>query len=246
MLRLSLALRRSPATAVLLCASILIAGCGAGSESEAAAPAADATSTQRSDDQEPAASEGPEQDTIEDVIPQRLAPAPGVSAEFTSGTWESGPAAWLEASSRCADLLLFEGVETSGPDDREAFFWVYWRSDDALPWEQVTIIETFGEFGWATPSDPSLVAPDLISVPTEWVEVVRYERWPAPGPSADPEEPTMIPADGYAVIARTVAPAGFIGAGSVIIGERSQSDHDPRRLLETLELDLRALIDSCD
>jgi len=246
MLRLPLILGRSPAVAVLLCATILVAGCGAGSAPEATTPAASSPSTQRSDGPEPAAPEGPEQDTVEDVIPQRLVLAPGVSAEFTAGAWESGPAAWLEVSSRCADLLLFEGLEISGPDDRKAYFWVYWRSDDALPWEQVTIIETFGEFGWATPSDPSLVAPDLISVPMEWIEVVRYERWPAPGPSTDPDEPTLIPADGYAVIARTVAPAGFVGAGSVIIGDRWESDHDPRRLLETLELDLQALIDSCD
>jgi hypothetical protein len=172
--------------------------------------------------------------------------APGVSAEFTSGTWESGPAAWLEGSSRCADLLLFEGLENSGPGDRKAYFWVYWRSDDALPWEQVTIIESFGEYGWGTVADLSVVTPDRLSVPTEWIDVIRYERWPAPGPSTDPEEPAMTPADGFAVIARTTSPEGFVGVGSVIIGERSESDHDPRRLLETLEVDFQALIDSCD
>jgi len=231
---------------VLLCAFILAAGCGAGSEPEAAAPAADATPTQPSDSPEPDAPAGPEPPTAEDVIPQRLAMAPGVSAEFTSGTWESGPATWLDASSRCVDLRVFEGLETSGADDRKVLFWVYWRSDEALPWEQVTVADSFGEFGWGTPSDPLLVVPDRVSVPTEWIEVVRYDRWPAPGPSIRPGEPTMLPADGFAVIARTLTPSGFVGVGSVIIGEPSESDHDPRRLLETLELDLKALIDSCD
>jgi len=231
---------------VLLCATVLAAGCGTGSEPEASAPRADATSTQPSVSPEPVAPTAPEPDTVEDVIPQRLALAPGVSAELTSGTWGSGPATWLDASSRCVDLRVFEGLETSGADDRKGLFWVYWRSDDALAWEQVTIIEAFGEFGWGTPVDPSLVTPDRISVPTEWIEVVRYDRWPAPGPSTRPGEPTMIPADGFAVIARTVTPSGFLGAGSVIFGEPSESDHDPRRLLETLELDLQALIATCD
>lgn len=74
------------------------------------------------------------------------------------------------------------------------------------------------------PGDASLFAPARISVPTEWIEVIRYERWPVPGSDPEPGELATVPADGLAVIARTVEAAGF---------------------LETLELDLQELIASC-
>jgi hypothetical protein len=241
--------RRFAAASLLLCVATAVAGCTAGSEPEAVPPLSDVAPTQQPPGQaaplDPELLGGSEEDPLEGSISQRLALAPGVNAEFTAGTWESGPAEWLEVTSRCQDLLLFVGRNTSVADDREARFWVYWRSDDALPWDQVTIADSFGEFGWGTPSDAALVPPERISARTEWIEIVRYERWPAPGPSTDPEEPSMDPADGFAVIARTVAPAGYVGVGSVIIGDRSASDHDPRHVLETLELDLQAVIDSC-
>jgi hypothetical protein len=239
--------RRFAAASLLLCVATAVAGCT--TEPEAVPPPSDVAPAQQLPEQadplDPESPGGPEEQPVEGSIPQRLALAPGVNAEFTAGTWESGRADWLGVTSRCQDLLLFEGRDTSVADGRAARFWVYWRSDDALPWDQVAIADTFGEYGWGTPADAALVPPERISVRTEWIEVVRYERWLAPGPSADPDEPPMDPADGYAVIARTVAPAGYVGVGSVIIGDRSASDHDPRHVLETLELDLQAVIDSC-
>lgn len=234
---------------MLLCVATVVAGCTADPESAAVPRRADTATAQQvpqqSDGPESAAPARPEEEPVEDVEPQRLALAPGVTAELTAGVWESGPAQWLEVASSCVDLLLFEGHETSDADSQAGRFWVDWRSDEAHPSDQVTIADSFGESGWATPSDASLVPPDRLSVRTEWIEVVRYERWPAPGPSAQPDEPSMNPADGFAVIARTVAPAGYVGVGSVIIGDRTEADHDPRHFLETLELDLQALIDSC-
>ena len=227
----------------------MAAGCSGRAESDTAPASADAVPTQPPPQQEerpePAAPDGQAEESEDDAVPAQIALAPGVSAASTAGVWESGPAEWLEVASRCEDLLLFEGREVSGGDSTGAIFWVYWRSDEALPWEQVTVADTFGEFGWGTPADASLFPPERISVRTEWIEVVRYERWPVPGPGPEPGELAMGPADGFAVIARTVAPAGFLGAGSVIIGDRSASDHDPRLFLETLEIDLQALIGSC-
>jgi hypothetical protein len=237
------------AVMLLLWVAAATAGCAGGAESGAVPPSAAAVPVQpppqQADRSGPAPPDGAVEASAEEAVPQRIVLAPGVSAQLTAGVWESGPAAWLEVTSNCEDLLLFEGRQTSGGEVMSGYVWVYWRSDDALPWEQVTIADSFGEFGWGTPSDASLVAPERISVRTEWIEVVSYERWPVPGPSQEPGESAMGPADGFAFIARTVAPAGFLGAGSVIIGDRSDSDHDPRQFLETLELDLQVLIDSC-
>jgi hypothetical protein len=241
--------RRCSAASILLCVATVIAGCTAGSESAAEPPLTDDVSAEltppRSDGLESVAPNRPEEESVEAALPQRLALAPGVNGEFTAGVWESAPAEWLEVTSRCEDLVVFEGLETSNADGRVARSWIYWRSDDAVPSEQVTVADIFGEFGWGTPFDASLVPPERLSVQTEWIEVVRYDRWPAVGSPAGPGEPAMDPAEGFAFIARTIAPAGFVGAGSVIIGDRSMSDHDPRHFLETLELDLQGLIASC-
>lgn len=230
----------------MLCFAIT-AACSAGPGSGAAPQAVDADSVQqpppRAADPEPPHPEDPDEEKV--LGPRSLMLAPGVSSASTAKVWESGPAEWLEVASRCEDLLLFEGREAIGGDSTGARSWVYWRSDDALPWEQLTIADTFGEFGWGTPADASLFPPERISVRTEWIEVIRYDSWPVPGPGPEPGDLATGPADGFAVIARTVSPAGFLGAGSVIIGDQIASDHDPRLFLESLELDLQALIGSC-
>jgi len=254
-LRRSIPVKRSAAAAVALAALVAV-GCGAYPAPEpVSAPEAPSSMSlpdepepdePGSDAPEPGSSEAPgsAHETVVDDTVQRIDLAPGVTGELTAGTWETGPAEWLRADSGCADLMVWEGREVSGSDGR-ASFWVYWRSDEALPWDQVSVADSYGEFGWATPADAALVDPDRLSMPTEWIEVVRYEQWPAPGSSTGPEGPEMIPAEGFAFVARTVAPAGYVGAGSIIFGEPSDVDHDPRRVLETLEFDLEALIGSC-
>lgn len=170
--------------------------------------------------------------------------APGVAARMTAGVWQNEPARWLQGTSTCADLTAFVATDVTTPGP---FSWVYWRSDAAMPWDQVTVADTFGEYGWGVADDGSLMDPARISVATEWIDVVRYDRWPTGDSSAEPGELTYSPATGYAIVARTVSPAGFLGVGSVIVDAvASDMVHDPRQLIESLTFDLDRLVASCD
>jgi hypothetical protein len=169
--------------------------------------------------------------------------SPGVTGELTDGTWRITPSAWLDSSSACSDLLVFEGTDEASEG---RFLWVYWRSDNADPQEQVAVADYFGEFGWGSPGDANLMGPARISVATEWIEVIRYERWPTAASSSNPGELMTEPADGYAIIARTIEPAGFLGVGSIVLATSSSGGaHDPQRLIETLTFNLDELLEYC-
>jgi hypothetical protein len=169
--------------------------------------------------------------------------SPGVTGALADGTWRIAPSEWFDNSSACSDLLVFEGTAEASEG---RFFWVYWRSDNADPREQLAVADYFGEFAWGIPGDENLMDPARISAPTEWIEVIRYERWPTGAPSMNPSELMTEPADGYAIIARTITPAGFLGVGSVVVAPSgSDEDHDPQRLIETLTFNLDELLAYC-
>jgi len=170
--------------------------------------------------------------------------APGVEARMTAGVWQSQPARWLQGTSACVDLPAFVATDIIAPGP---FTWVYWRSDEAMPSDQVAVADTFGEYGWGVLDDEPLVDPGRISVATEWIDVIRYDRWPTGGSSSERGELAYQPATGYAIVARTVSPAGFLGVGSVIVDAVARDMvHDPRQLIESLTFDLDRLIASCD